>query len=93
MNRAILSRGTPILRLRRNVNYRQDMPPPGGYGYQPWRRNIPTRGFGFIGMLVFGCAYILLDRTTKTKKTQLYKEWMVSAHCLYYKGHVKWFSI
>merc|ERR1712076_150496 len=36
----------------RRVAYRQDMPPPGGYPQMPWRRNIPQRGFGFIGVLV-----------------------------------------
>ena len=48
MNRALLSRG--VLTIRRNVAYRQEMPPPGGYGYMPWRRNIPQRGYGFFCM-------------------------------------------
>ena len=78
MNR-LLSRGTTLAcRQRRSVAYRQDMPPPGGYGYQPWRRNIPTRGFGFVAIGVFGVIYIIAQRWTKSKNIQLEKEWMVN---------------
>ena len=84
MNRVVLSRGTSLAcRQRRSVAYRQDMPPPGGYGYQPWRRNIPTRGFGFAGMGVFCVIYYIGLRWTKTKHTQMEKEWMVNILYIY----------
>merc|ERR1712156_190426 len=59
MNRTVLSR--PCLYLRQNSlrSYRQDMPPPGGYAAIPWRRSIPTRGFGYIGVLISG--YLIYD--------------------------------
>nr|XP_009858984.1 NADH dehydrogenase [ubiquinone] 1 alpha subcomplex subunit 13-like [Ciona intestinalis] len=36
----------------KNIKYRQDMPPPGGYGAVPYKRNLPVRGLG--GFALFG---------------------------------------
>lgn len=36
------------------IKYRQDMPPPGGYGAVPYKRNIPVRGPS--GYMMFGLA-------------------------------------
>ena len=72
MNR-LLAR--PILRSVRNVTYRQDMPPPGGYAAVPWRRNIPTRGFGFVGCLMFGVVYFfLVENNNRTRRGQWRRE-------------------
>ena len=33
------------------------MPPPGGYPAAPWRRNLPGRGFGYIGVVLTCAGY------------------------------------
>uniref|UniRef100_A0A6F9DLC9 NADH dehydrogenase [ubiquinone] 1 alpha subcomplex subunit 13 n=1 Tax=Phallusia mammillata TaxID=59560 RepID=A0A6F9DLC9_9ASCI len=35
-----------------DIKYRQDMPPPGGYGSIPYKRNLPVRGPS--GYMMFG---------------------------------------
>ena len=75
MNR-VLSR--PCLFLRQMRSYRQDMPPPGGYAAVPWRRTIPTRGFGYIGVLISGYLIFRIDWISHQRYTHWRKHSMVS---------------
>lgn len=63
----------------RRVAYRQDMPPPGGYPQMPWRRNIPQRGFGFIGVLVTLYAYYHTARVADQRTLQNLRESMLES--------------
>ena len=76
MNR-VLSR--PCLFLRQARSYRQDMPPPGGYAAIPWRRSIPTRGFGYIGVLISGYLIIRGDYIAHQRYSHWRKQSMVSS--------------
>lgn len=76
MNR-VLSR--PCLFLRQARSYRQDMPPPGGYAAIPWRRSIPTRGFGYIGVLISGYLIFRGDYIAHQRYTHWRKQSMVSS--------------
>merc|ERR1711892_597147 len=59
------------------------MPPPGGYANLPWRRNIPTRGFGFVGCLVFGSLYYFFsDVNNRTRRGQWRREMKLEAENL-----------
>ena len=54
----------------KNITYRQDLPPPGGYGAVPYKRNLPLRGPSGITIwgLVFathGAAYWLHEKKIK----------------------------
>ena len=75
MNR-VLSR--PCLYLRQARSYRQDMPPPGGYAAIPWRRSIPTRGFGYIGVLISGYLIMRGDYIAHQRYSHWRKQSMVS---------------
>ena len=75
MNR-VLSR--PCLYLRQMRSYRQDMPPPGGYAAIPWRRSIPTRGFGYIGVLISGYLILRGDYIAHQRYSHWRKQSMVS---------------
>ena len=75
MNR-VLSR--PCLFLRQARSYRQDMPPPGGYAAIPWRRSIPTRGFGYIGVLISGYLILRGDYISHQRYSHWRKQSMVS---------------
>lgn len=76
MNR-VLSR--PCLFLRQARSYRQDMPPPGGYAAIPWRRSIPTRGFGYIGVLISGYLILRGDYISHQRYSHWRKQSMVSS--------------
>ena len=76
MNR-VLSR--PCLYLRQARSYRQDMPPPGGYAAIPWRRSIPTRGFGYIGVLISGYLILRGDYIAHQRYSHWRKQSMVSS--------------
>ena len=76
MNR-VLSR--PCLYLRQMRSYRQDMPPPGGYAAVPWRRTIPTRGFGYIGVLISGYLMYRSDFIAHQRYSHWRKHSMVSS--------------
>uniref|UniRef100_UPI0019397E64 NADH dehydrogenase [ubiquinone] 1 alpha subcomplex subunit 13-like n=1 Tax=Styela clava TaxID=7725 RepID=UPI0019397E64 len=42
------------------IRYKQDMPPPGGYGRIPYLRNLPVRGpssYGIFGFAIFTFGY------------------------------------
>lgn len=75
MNR-VLSR--PCLYLRQARSYRQDMPPPGGYAAIPWRRSIPTRGFGYIGVLISSYLILRGDYIAHQRYSHWRKQSMVS---------------
>jgi len=76
MNR-VLSR--PCLYLRQARSYRQDMPPPGGYAAIPWRRSIPTRGFGYIGVLISGYLIMRGDYIAHQRYSHWRKQSMLEA--------------
>ncbi|CAK8678685.1 NADH dehydrogenase [ubiquinone] 1 alpha subcomplex subunit 13-like [Clavelina lepadiformis] len=51
----------------KNIKYRQDLPPPGGYGAIPYKRNLPVRGpSGFVifglGIAVHGLGLYLMQK-------------------------------
>ena len=84
MNR-VLSR--PCLFLRQARSYRQDMPPPGGYAAIPWRRSIPTRGFGYIGVLISGYLILRGDYISHQRYSHWRKQSMVSSGSGFLTNH------
>ena len=50
----------------KDIKYKQDLPPPGGYGSVPYKRNLPLRGpsgwtLGALVLAIHGFAYYKLN--------------------------------
>ena len=62
------------------VNYRQDMPPRGGYEPFRFSRHLPTRGpSGTVimlgGVAVMGFGFYLIKKTNEERRSQCYQHY------------------